>query len=310
MALLKRKAVITAKIETVYGTDAAPTEAANAILVSDLTVDPMDMKTVSRDLLRQYFGNSEQLPTEIFSKASFSCEIAGSGTAGTAPAWGVLLRACGMSETITAGTKVEYKPASASLEAVSIYANVDGVLHKLTGARGTMKLGFAVNGRPQFNFDFVGIFNAVTDVTANPVTLTAWKTPLPVNRTNTPTFTLHGYAAKLQSLDIDLANSLQPRSLINGADEVPIVDRKPSGNISMEAVRVADKDWWTAIKTVTLGALQLVHGTTAGNKVQIDGPKTQIVNPKYAESNGIVMLNAGLVFVPNTGNDELVIAAL
>lgn len=310
MGLFKRKAVLTAKIETTYGTDANPTEAVNAILVSDLTVDPMDMKTVSRDLLRQYFGNSEQLPTEIFSKASFSVEIAGSGTAGTVPAWGTLLRACGMSETVTAGTKVEYKPVSAAMESASLYVNVDGVLHKLTGARGSVKFGFSVNGRPQFNFEFVGIFNPVTDAVAGAVTLSAWKTPLAVNRTNTPTFTLHGYAAKLQSVDFDLANSLQPRSLINGTDEVPITDRKPAGNISMEAVKVADKDWWTSIKNVMTGTLQLIHGTVAGNKVQIDAPKVQIINPKYGDSNGIVMLNAGLVFNPNAGNDELVITAL
>lgn len=310
MPMLSRKTAITAKIENAYATDAVPTGAANAILVSDVNLTPMDMKMVDRNLLRAYFGNNEQLPTEIFSKVSFSCEIAGAGAAGTAPAWGPLLRACGMAETITAGTKVEYKPVSSAFEAVSIYVNKDGVLHKLTGARGSVKLGFAVNGRPTFNFEFVGIFNPVTDAAMPALTLSGWQKPLPVNRSNTPTFTLHGYAAKMQSLDIDLANAISPRSLINGTDEVPVTDRNSKGSISMEAVSVATKDWWTSIKNVTTGALQLIHGTAAGNKVQIDAPATQILSPQYGDLNGVVMLNADLAFMPVSGNDEIVITAL
>ena len=49
MALLKRKAAILAKTESVYGTDPTPTGVANAILVSDVTINPMEMKTVDRD---------------------------------------------------------------------------------------------------------------------------------------------------------------------------------------------------------------------------------------------------------------------
>ena len=60
--------------------------------------------------IRAYFGNSEQLPAGIHSELDFEVELAGSGAAGTAPAWGPLIRACGMSETITAATDVKYAP--------------------------------------------------------------------------------------------------------------------------------------------------------------------------------------------------------
>lgn len=309
--MLKRKVAIIAKIETVSGTDAVPTGASNAILVSgEPTVTPMDMKTVDRDIIRAYFGNAEKLPTGIFSKLDFSVEIAGSGTAGTAPAWGPLLRACAFSETITAGTKVEYKPVTDLIESATIYINRDGVLHKLTGARGTVKFGFTVDQIPKFDFSFTGLFNPVADSAMPAVTLTAWKTPLPVNRSNTPTFTLHGYAAKMQSVSFDMAAALSAYSLVNGSDKVDITDRKPAGKVSFEATTVAQKDWWSAVKNVDSGALQLIHGTTAGNKVQIDAPKTQIVSPTYGDYQGILMLNGDLVFAPNAGNDEITIAAL
>ena len=310
MSLLIRKTAILAKIETVYGTDPVPTGGANAILIAgEPNVSPMDMKVVDRDILRTFFGNSEKLPTGIFSKVDFPCEVAGSGAAGTAPAWGPLLRACAFSETISAGVSVAYAPVTDSLESATIYFNRNGVLHKLTGARGTVKFGFTVDAIPKFDFSFTGLFNTATDTAAPSLTLTAWKTPKVCNHTNTPTFTIHGVAAKLQMLDIDMAHEISAFALLNDTEHVEIVDRKSAGKIVMEATLVATKDWWTTIKDATTGALQVVHGLTAGNIVQVDAPKVQIFNPTYSNFQGIAMLNGDLVFAPNAGNDELVITA-
>lgn len=312
MPLLNRKRAILAKIETVYGQDAAPDGAADAILLrGDPQVTPMDLRTVDRDLLRTHFGNTEKTVTSIFAKVDFQAEIAGSGTAGTAPAWGALLRGCGFSQTITVGTKVEYKPVSSSQEALSIYFNVDGVLHKMTGARGTVKLGFSVDGLPLFNFSFMGLYAPVVDAAMPALTLSAWKKPLPINPTNTPTFSLHGYAAKLLSLDIDVANEINDIVLLNDSRRIDLTDRQSTGKVVFEATTVAQKNWWSTIADSTLAALQLIHGTTAGNKVQIDAPAVQILNPTYTDQKKIVMLNADLSLLPTAaGNDELVITAL
>ncbi|MDD2664373.1 MAG: phage tail tube protein [Dechloromonas sp.] len=311
MPKFQNKNAILAKIETTYGTDAVPTGAANAILlVDEPEIVPLDMSTVDRKLIREYFGNSEQLPTGVFARVNLKCEIAGSGTAGTAPAWGPLLRACGFAEIITAATKVEYKPVTSNPEACTIYANKDGLLHKLTGARGNVKLNFAVDDIPRFDFSFIGLFNPVTDVAMPATTLTAWKTPLAVNKANTPTFTLHGNAAPLQSLALDMGNQNDFYSLPNATESILFSGRQPKGQVSMEAVSIAVKDWFTTVKNVTLDTLQLIHGTAAGNKVQIDAPKVQINSPKYGGYKGVLMLNGDLALMPNAGNDELVITAL
>lgn len=311
MPLLKRKAALLAKIETTYGTDALPTGAANAILASDMNISPMEMKTVDRANIRPFLGNNEQLPTGVFSKVDFTVEAAGPGAAGTVPAWGPLLRMCGFSETNTPGVKTEYAMVSTGFESGTLYFNLDGVLHKLTGARGSMSLDFTRDGRPAFKFSMTGLFNTVTDAAAPTLTLTAWQKPLPVNKTNTPTFTLHGYAAVMHSVSLDVANSVVYRELINGTAGALITDRKPAGQVVMEATTVAAKDWWTSIKNVTTGALALVHGITAGNKIQIDAPNVQLINPQYQDQDGIAMLQAGLVYAPgSSGNDEIKITAL
>lgn len=306
--LLMRNTAVLAKIETVYGTDPVPTGAANAILVTDVSPRPMEMQTVDRALIRPFLGNSEQLPTQIYNGVEFSVELAGSGTAGTAPAMGPLLRACGFAETVSAGVSVAYAPVSTGIESVTLYVNIDGVLHKSVGARGTVAFSFKNNERPMARFNFTGLFVAVADAALPAVTLTAWKKPLPCNRTNTPTFTLHSYAAMLDDLQIDMANQVVYRGLIGGAEFVRITDRKPAGSVLMEAVKVADKNWWTSIQGATNGALELVHGLTAGNIVEVDAPNVQMYSPTYQDQDGILMLAAQMAMTPGaTGNDELVL---
>lgn len=306
--LLYRNVALLAKLETTYGVDPTPTGASNAILLSELTMRPMEMQTVDRALIRPFMGNNEQLPTQIYNGCDFSVELAGSGTAGTAPAIGPLLRACGFAETITAGVSVSYAPVSTAFESLTFYANLDGVLHKGIGARGNVSFSLKNNDRPIARFSFTGLFVPIADAALPAVTLSAWKKPLPCNRNNTPTFSLHGYSALLDDLQIDMANQVVYRGLIGGAEFVRLTDRKPAGSVLMEAVKVADKDWWTSIQAATDGALELVHGLTAGNIVEIDAPHVQLHTPTYQEQQGILMLAAQTTINPGaSGNDELVL---
>ena len=102
---------------------------------------------------------------------------------------------------------------------------------------------------------------------------TGWQTPLGPNALNTATVQLHGIDLCMESISIDLANQLVFRDLPGCDPKALITDRKPTGSVSFEATTVAAKDWWTISKNNTLGALQLIHGTADGFKVQIDAPK-------------------------------------
>lgn len=98
--LRTKKKVLLSKIETVYGTDPTPTAGANGVLVKNIDLSPMEMEVAARDNIKPYFGNDEDLPVVTYAKISFEVELSGSGTAGTAPPIGQLLRAASMSETI------------------------------------------------------------------------------------------------------------------------------------------------------------------------------------------------------------------
>lgn len=304
MPLLGKKKVLLGIIEATYNTDPNPTGAANAILCRNVNLNPLEQDTVDRNLVRPYLGLSKKIPTGSRVVLDFEVELQGSGTAGTAPAWGPFMRACGHSQTIVASTSVTYAPVSSSFDSVTIYVNVDGVLHKLTGARGTFSLSMPNKDIPVLKFTFTGLWNAVTDTAAPTPTYTAWKDPLVVNALNTTPFTLHGYPPVMSELSFDMAGTLVHRSLVGGSEQVLITDRAPAGSLTIEATTVAQKDWWAIARNATLGALSITHGTVAGSKVQFQGPQVQLSDLKYSDMDGIQMMGMSTTFVPNAGNDE------
>ncbi|QUN29546.1 hypothetical protein KB879_06250 [Cupriavidus sp. KK10] len=307
---IMRKALILAKLETTYNVDPTPTAAANAILVRNMSVQPVTGDFVPRDVVRPYLGGDEQLPAAIYSTVNFEVELAASGTAGTAPKFGPLLRACGLSETVTAATDVKYAPASGTYESATIYYYLDGLLHKLTGARGTVVFSLNAKQIPVAQLTFTGIYSPVTDAAlpASP-DFSGFRVPLVVNNTNTAAWSLHGFTGACEALSIDLGNTISYRNLI-GLETVELTDRATTGSATLELPSIATKDFPGIIRAATTGALSITHGTVAGSKVKFDAPKVQLSNPQYQDSEGSVFLQTALSLVPNAGNDELLLTFL
>lgn len=309
MPLLDRKRVVVAKIETTYGTDSAPTGAANAIVVSNLDITPMEAELIDRDVLRPYLGSNEQILAARYVKMTFDVEVAGSGAAGTAPKWDPLLRACGFSATTSAGVSVAYKNISSAFESATIWTNYDGVMHKMVGARGNVKFDLTAKQIPKMSYEFWGLFVPVADGTISGVSYTGWILPLAVNDTNTTAATLHGTSVNMSKFGVDSGNQLVYRNIVN-SESVLITDSKVVGSMTFEAGLMATKNWFSIAEAVTLGALTVTHGTTAGNIVEFTSSRVQIKPPKYTSEDGITMVEADLAFVPSSaGGDEITITA-
>jgi len=305
MPLLTRKRLILLETETTYGTDPTP-DGADAVLVRDLNITPLQSDVVGRDLVRPYLGASEQLLANTRVECTFSVELAGSGTAGTAPRYGKALLACGMSQTVVAATSVTYAPVSSSFGSCTIYYNIDGVLHKVTGARGTFTINGAVGEIPSIDFTFTGIYNTPTDTALPAVTYGNQATPLVFKNGNTTDFQLLSYAGCLQSVSFDVGNSLVYRELVGCTKEVLLTDRAATGSVTLEAVTMATKNYFTAaLSDGTLGNLLFQHGQTAGNIIDFASTRVDIGDVSYSDQDGIHMLNIPYTCVPSTsGNDE------
>lgn len=308
MPLLSRKRLILAKTESTYGTDSTPA-GTDAVLVRSLEVTPLESDVVSRDLIRPYLGNSDQLLANSRVLCSFEVELAGSGTAGTAPRYDALLKACGMSATIVASTSVTYAPVSASFSSCTIVYNVDGVQHKLTGARGTVTMNCELGQIPTLQFEMTGIYNAPTDTAQPAVTYSNQATPLIFKEGNTSAFQFFSYAGCLNSVSFNLANEIIYRELIGCTKEVIITNRAPAGDVSIEAPTIATKDFFSLALGTATGNLTFLHGTTAGNRVTFTASQVDIAQPSYTDQDGIQMLQLPYVALPTSaGNNEFSLA--
>lgn len=315
MARYTRNTTILAKIESTYGTDSVPTNSANAVLVSNASVTS-NFNTVNRDLLRGYLGGSEQLAGTESVELSFDVELAGSGTAGTAPAWGPLMRACGYAETATGGIRTEYLPVTPVADSVTIYYFVDGVRKIAKGCRGSFTINMGVGERPTISFKFTGINGSESANTPGTLTLTAWKTPVVVSDPNTddikfgvtytaatPTLT-GGTAYTSRGLTIDAGNAVAHVPLLGG-ESVDVANREVTGSISLDLTAAQEVTFMGTVRANTTQTMGLMHGTTAGNKVLVYAPAVQLINPKYSDQNGRVMVDFDVRLIPSAGNDEL-----
>ena len=303
MALLQRKRVIL--IETESGTSEATVGATDAVQVIDLEITPQSSDVVNRDVVRPYFGASEQLLANTKVECTFSVEMAGSGTAGTPPRYSKALEACGMKETIASGTSCTYKPMSTGIETVTIHYNVDGVLHKAINCRGTFSLVAEVGAIPRIDFTFTGEYIAPTDAALPSVTYGDQALPLIFKNGNTSGFQLLSHQGSLASFNMELGNTVEYRELVGAATakEVLITDRAASGSVTLEAVALSTKDFFAAsIAEGSLGNLQFLHGTTAGNKVQFTSSRVDIGDVAYSEMQGVVMLDVPYTLVPSTSS--------
>nr|WP_298099777.1 hypothetical protein [uncultured Shinella sp.] len=298
-----RKLAILHKIEATYGVDATPV-AANALVGTNVTFTPMEGQEVARDLLLPYLGNQGIILAGIYGRLEFDIEIAGSGAAGTPPAYGSILRVAGMTETITAATSVEYEFIDDEVESGSIYFVMDKVRHILLGGQANITLNFAPLAIPRFRVTYVGLFGTISDVVSMPaVTMDDWQTPLTVSKANT-VMSLHAWPSIAESLSIDFGNVLTPRFLI-GDERVLISDRSSTGTAVVEAKSLATIDWFARAISRERGALSLVHGKTAGNIVEVTAPAVEIGRVTQGQTNNILNYSLPLSICPTDGLDEL-----
>lgn len=114
--------VLFFKKEATYATDAAPTGAANAALTRNFTTKPVVVDRIQRNLDRPVRGSSKDAPSNERQTYGYELELAGSGAAGTAPAWMEHLEACGMAAPVlTANTSAvqRFAPIGALLSSAT-----------------------------------------------------------------------------------------------------------------------------------------------------------------------------------------------
>ncbi|MBV8250549.1 MAG: hypothetical protein JO200_19140 [Comamonas sp.] len=301
-AIFVNQTVILAKVEATKGTDAIPTGAANAVLVSDVTFTPLEGDEVERNNIRPYFGDGGSAMVTQYAKLSFSVEAAGVAAAGDLPGYEPLLRAAGASVTVTAGTDVRFAQVSQGHESVTIYIAVGRNLQKMTAAMMNVKLTGDAKSLPKFQFEVTGTYQAATDAALPAVNYTKFQSPFGINKTNS-TLALHGVAVAASAFSFDFGNTVIKRDLIN-VDTVEITGRKSTGSVTFDNTLVSEKNWVELARTSARGPLAFKHGPGATNVIELKAPNVQLGKPSFGESDGVQQITVPLRYVPLVGNDE------
>ncbi|MBB3142827.1 phage tail tube protein [Halomonas organivorans] len=306
MAKKWRKRYAVVKIESAYGVPSADMTGATILEVVMLDGgNPYAGNTVDRERMRDGLGAFEQVNTGPYVERQIRVPYAGQGTAGTAPAYGPLLRACGMSETINVDTDVVYQPVSDGHESVEVWWMEDGQMQHISGARGTWSLTSDSQGLPYIQFNLTGLYKkteAAADASMADQAVQAKE--LPINKQNT-TANIDGHNACMSSLSLDIGNTVEYRNLIN-CESVHITDRQASGSTNIEAPDLATKDYFAAVEShngVTLVPVTLTHGSVAGNIVELKGNQVQLNSISPTNNQGIMHYDIGLRWLP-TGSDD------
>lgn len=310
--MLTRKTVILAKVEPTYGVDPVPTASANAILVKNVNLK-VNGEKLTRDFVRASLSPLPFARGIKDAEVSFETELKGTGTRGVLPAYGwegALALACGMSETVSAATSIVWQPTSNNEVAntsCTLYVYRDGIFHKLTGCRGSMKLVIESGKYASVQWNFKGLYVAPVDATPSAQTFSSVVPPSFLNAS----LTIGAYSPVAEKIEIDLKNTIATRKNINSATGVMaqvITGREPAGSFDPATVTEATHTFWANWSAATSLALNIGPvGATSGNIIQIAAPKLQYEDIGYADKNGDLTYQIPFTLAMNAGDDELVI---
>lgn len=306
-----RNTYAVAALETTYGT--APTFTnADGILMSEFVAN-FPREGQSRDLIRPYFGASEELVGVRRGEIKIVVEMAGSGAAGTAPAWGRLLRACNCAETITAGNRVEYNPVTNNAESLAMNFSNDGVRYALRGMKGSAKFILNAYERPRIEFNFTGFDVASAVAALVTPTLSTWQRPEVVSDANSSGFKIGssysagsitgGTSLISRGMTFDIANKVEHMQLVGG-EQIDITDREPVGTGVVELTQTDEVAWRTDMNANTLTSMSFAHGSAAGKKIIFHAPAIQRLNNQIMDYQGRAMTSFDMRVLPVSGNDE------
>lgn len=312
MALILREQnqVIAVKPEVTYGTDSVPA-GANALLVSNITVNTLDGPIADRNNFTGFMGNQGAVRLNQFVTIAFSVELIGAGAVDTAPAYSALYLASGHAEAVTAGTRVVYTPIEDDPDSVSIYYQVGPIQHKITGVRGTLTFELSTTGLPMLRFEGTGLFVAAPTNAGSlaGVNFAGLATPRPVNKTTVPVCTLDGTAVAMRELTITQGATVSYIATVSD-ESVEQTARSSTIDILIREDDVTPKNWWNLCQTnkeVAFAFQRGINVTDAGHILEITSPNIQLRDCVRSFTDGLSYLRITGSIRPTTKNSDYVV---
>jgi len=305
--MLTSREVVLVKKESTYNTDAAPVAADDALLIGNPSWAHEGLRMNERNVVKNTNAVKQHIFGGTLKTISLDIELKGSGTAGTAPEFGVLFEACSYVETVSASTSVAYNPTSttADQESVTVWYYQDGLLHKLTGCRGTFSINLETGAIPMATFTLTGHSVAPIDAAIVVPTLDATE-PVAIKGNS---FTIDSYAAQISSLAFDAGVEVATPSSMSASDgfgEVFVGKRDLNGTFDPEMELVAAEDFYgNFVSGAKMALASGSIGSVAGNIFAITMPQVYYRDASNGDRDGIRTYELPFGAVESSGDDEM-----
>jgi hypothetical protein len=296
--------IILAKIEVTEGTDAVPTGALNAMLMTNVSFTPMEGQEVTLDYELPYLGADASIPAALTGRLKGKVWLAGSSVLGTPPAWAPLLRACGVAQVVNAGVSCVYNPISDVMDSLTWHFWTEGTRYTYIGSRGDATLVFPAQGLPYIEVDILGLFVDPSETARAVPVLTGFKPPVLVSKANTPTFTVNAVPLVLRQFTLSLNNKVEPRLLVP-TEQIVIPERADMMKAQVEAVPLGTFNPFALAKNQTKMPVTITHGTAVGNRFTLSCPSVQLKRTaSFALVQKLIEWPLEGAVLPTTGNDQ------
>ena len=287
--MLTRRTVILAKRETTYGTDPALDPSTDGVLAYDLEFDVKGEK-LERPVVRDSLSPMPHVIGMKECTLTFKTELKGVGAVTSIGTWELddLLSGCGFDTGVYTGTTTVYSLNSneALSQSLSFRLNFDGNLHKVLGARGSVKFNLNAGKYGEAEWKFSGLFNPVgTGTLYNLTAISNVKPPIAYNSG----FQIAGFSPVTSSAEIDLGNDVVRRDSLNatyGVAGFRITGRKPKLSFDADAVAESSNPFWGDWEGSVVDTFGIQVGSNATNIYKLSGYFEYDQN-KYGDQDGI-----------------------
>lgn len=235
---------------------------------------------------------------------STAIALGGSGATIT-PTWTGNLVIDDTWEVLVSPVGLQYDPVSSDFESLTLYAYLDGVLHKMTGCYGTFTMDAPAGEYAKATFTFTGSYFDPVERDAPSVTFDFDSLPPQVELSQ---LYLDDFQAIIAQFQYDQANDIVVRPDVNSSNGyygTNITGRNPTGSVNPEATILSDYDFHYKLANSSYIKFQMRVGRTSGNRILLWGPNVQYTGVNYGDRDNIRAYDVGLKFAREYGNDEM-----
>lgn len=288
---------LLAKVETVYGTDAAPTTSADGVRIVQRLHPQISFEYAFLNR-RDEAASGSLLPLGPTARngrlatVDIAVELNGAGTAyseSILPPVDPILRACGLVSSVvtTADSEsVSYAPADTNHESATLWCYSGGFLFKLVGCRGNLVWPITAGGYGQVRAVLQGVIESdPSAVTLPAITYPSAVPPVAANMT----FTLGGWTPDVVSAEFDLQADVQridSAAATEAVAEFAIAGFAPRFTLNAPAVPLSEFDPYDKSKDASALTLAQNLGSTQYNRVKLTSDKVYLEAPAHQDLNG------------------------